>query len=161
MCNRPHPHHLRPMPTRYAHTSLVARDWRALAEFYETVFGCVRLAPERDQAGEWLDRGTGVPGLQIRGVHLRLPGHGEAGPTLEVYAYEPALPAELPMPNRPGFGHVAFAVEDVSATLEELLAAGGSALGAPATVDVPNAGTIQFVYARDPEGNVIELQRWE
>jgi catechol 2,3-dioxygenase-like lactoylglutathione lyase family enzyme len=148
------------MPTRYVHTSLVARDWRVLADFYESVFGCERLEPERDQHGTWLDRGTGVPGLHIRGVHLRLPGHGSAGPTLEVYTYDPALPADRPMPNRPGFGHIAFAVDNVPVALDRVIAAGGSALGKPATVTVPGAGTIEFVYARDPEGNVIELQRW-
>src|SRR5678815_5648625 len=26
---------------RYVHTNLIARDWRALARFYEDVFGCV------------------------------------------------------------------------------------------------------------------------
>ena len=26
---------------RYAHTNLIARDWRRLVDFYQTVFGCV------------------------------------------------------------------------------------------------------------------------
>jgi hypothetical protein len=32
---------------RFAHTNLVADDWRQLASFYEEVFGCIPLPPER------------------------------------------------------------------------------------------------------------------
>jgi catechol 2,3-dioxygenase-like lactoylglutathione lyase family enzyme len=145
---------------RYVHTSLVARDWRTLARFYEAVFGCEPVPPERDQQGQWLDRGTGVPGLRIRGVHLRLPGFGDDGPTLEVFSYSPILDAPSPAPNRPGLGHIAFAVDDVSRTAKQVVAQGGSMIGEPVTTDVERAGTISFVYVRDPEGNVIELQRW-
>ncbi len=72
---------------RYVHTNLIARDWRALASFYREVFGCVPVPPERDYAGAALEAGTGVPGAALQGVHLRLPGHGSAGPTLEIYTY--------------------------------------------------------------------------
>src|SRR5438128_5587378 len=99
---------------RYAHTNLIARDWRALAAFYERVFGCVPVPPERDLGGDALERGSGVPGATLRGVHLRLPGHGPDGPTLEIFTYN-ALADGLPVAaNRPGFGHVAFAVPDVA-----------------------------------------------
>lgn len=145
---------------RYVHTNLVARDWRALAHFYRTVFACAPHGPERDQSGPWLARGIGVDGISLRGVHLLLPGHGPAGPTLEIYAYEPALDAPRPMPNRPGLGHLAFEVDDVAATLAAVERAGGAALGTPVRREIEGLGTIDFVYARDPEGNVLELQRW-
>ena len=61
---------------RYGHTNLIAKDWRALARFYEDLFGCTPVPPERDFAGPDLDRGTAIPGARLRGVHLRLPGHG-------------------------------------------------------------------------------------
>ena len=93
---------------RYVHTNLVAEDWRTLASFYERVFGCVPVLPERDFAGSALERGTGVAGARLRGVHLRLPGGGAEGPTLEVFQYEPALDAPKRAVNRPGFGHLAF-----------------------------------------------------
>ena len=70
--------------------------------------------------------------------------------------------AEAPAPalNRPGFAHLAFAVDDVPAALEAVLAGGGSQHGALHTMAVPGAGEITLVYAADPEGNVIELQQW-
>ena len=62
---------------RYAHTNLVARDWEALAQFYTAVFTCRIVPPVRDQSGDWLSRGTGVPNAALKGAHLLLPGHGD------------------------------------------------------------------------------------
>ena len=45
---------------RYSHTNIVARDWRALAGFYESVFGCMPVPPERDYSGPVLEAGTGI-----------------------------------------------------------------------------------------------------
>lgn len=145
---------------RFTHTNLVARDWRKLAKFYETVFHCIPVPPERDLEGESLERGSGVTGARIKGIHLRLPGHGPVGPTLEVFEYAQSADSPIPIPNRPGWGHLAFEVEDVSAALRAVLTAGGSGLGEVVTLDVPAAGTITWTYARDPEGNIIELQSW-
>ena len=72
---------------RFGHANVIARDWRRLADFYEHLFGCVLVPPERDYAGADLERGTAVPGAALAGVHLRLPGHGDTGPTLEIYTY--------------------------------------------------------------------------
>ena len=96
---------------RYVHTNVIARDWRTLARFYEEVFGCVVVPPERDLSGEWLERGTGVRGARLRGVHLRLPGHGDAGPTIEIFSYDDVAPQSHPVANRAGYGHIAFLVE--------------------------------------------------
>jgi catechol 2,3-dioxygenase-like lactoylglutathione lyase family enzyme/uncharacterized damage-inducible protein DinB len=144
---------------RYVHTNLVARDWRALGRFYEDTLGCVPLAPERDLSGDWLDHATGIAGARIRGAHYRLPGAGAAGPTLEIFQYEPPEEAPPPPANRPGFGHIAFVVPDVAAARDAVIAAGGQAVGSVESVDIQGAGRITFTYVRDPEGNIIELQR--
>ena len=39
-------------------------------------------------------------------------------------------------------------------------AAGGSARGAVVELPVPGKGVVTFVYAADPEGNLIEIQAW-
>ena len=85
---------------------------------------------------------------------------GENGPTLELYSYTAMLEKPAPHANRQGYGHLAFAVEDVSETLESVLVHGGRALGEVVTTAVPGAGNVTFVYAADPEGNLLELQRW-
>jgi catechol 2,3-dioxygenase-like lactoylglutathione lyase family enzyme len=145
---------------KFAHVNIVARDWRRLARFYRDAFGCGLVPPERRQSGEWLERGTGVPGARLEGVHLRLPGHGRGGPTLEIYQYAemPEAPAAA---NRPGLGHLAFAVDDVERALHALIGHGGREVGSVVTTQVAGAGEITFVYAADPEGNLIELQSWK
>jgi glyoxylase I family protein len=148
------------MPTRYVHTNLIAHDWELLAAFYVRVFGCVPVEPRRDLRGEWLERGAVVPGAHLRGQHLRLPGHGEHGPTLEIFQYDEVLVQAPPVANRAGFGHLAFAVDDVDAALRDMIAAGGSAHGEVVSTQVAGVGTLTFTYARDPEGNLIELQAW-
>ncbi len=145
---------------RYTHTNLIAQDWQKLAQFYEQVFGCTPVPPERELAGQWLEEGTGVPKAQINGIHLRLPGYGENGPTLEIFQYNPQKAWLKPAVNRPGFAHIAFAVDDVEAAREAVIAAGGGSVGKVVSLEVPGAGTVTFVYVTDPEGNIIELQRW-
>jgi catechol 2,3-dioxygenase-like lactoylglutathione lyase family enzyme len=147
---------------RFVHTNLVAKDWQLLARFYEQVFGCTPVPPERDLSGQWLDEAVGIPGARIRGIHLRLPGHGDRGPTLEVFQYAPDEARTAIAANRPGFGHIAFAVVDVEAACRlGVLAAGGGELGKVVSVEVARAGAITFAYLTDPEGNIIEVQRWE
>ncbi len=103
------------IPSKYVHTNLIAEDWRSLASFYQQVFGCVPLAPERDFQGESLETGTGIPGAHLRGVHLRLPGYRENGPTPEIFNYNFLESYGKTAVNRPGVGHIAFSVEDVAA----------------------------------------------
>jgi len=146
---------------RYVHTNLTARDWRRLARFYQEVFGCLPRPPERDLSGRQLDQLTGLEGARLRGVHLALPGHGKGGPTLEIFSYDRMVEGgSAPLVNEPGFGHLAFQVDDVEAALQAVQAAGGGAVGRVTTLSVKGAGAVQVAYARDPEGNILELQRW-
>jgi catechol 2,3-dioxygenase-like lactoylglutathione lyase family enzyme len=145
---------------RYVHTNLIASDWRRLVSFYESVFGCVAVPPERHYWGPVLEAGTGIAGAAIRGVHLRMPGLGSEGPTLEIFTYSPLAEGSAPVVNRPGYGHVAFAVPSVAEARAEVLAAGGSAVGEVVTLTASNGAQVTWCYVRDPEGNVIELQTW-
>jgi predicted enzyme related to lactoylglutathione lyase len=145
---------------KYAHTNLVARDWRSLVRFYQDVFGCVPVPPERDYSGRDLEAGTGVPGARIQGLHLRLPGHGPEGPTLEVFQYSELASGAEPAVNRPGFAHVAFAVPNVPEARAEVVERGGSPVGDVVTLATATGSRVTWCYVTDPEGNVIELQSW-
>ncbi|MHB1341331.1 MAG: VOC family protein [Coriobacteriia bacterium] len=145
---------------RYAHTNLIARDWRAVADFYTTVFGCEPVPPERNYSGSDLEAGTGVPGASIAGVHLRLPGHGDTGPTLEIYAYTPASDGPTPAVNRPGLAHLAFEVDSVADARTQVLAAGGGIVGEVVTLTNAVGARVTWCYVTDPEGNILELQSW-
>ena len=148
------------MATKYAHTNIVAHNWKRLASFYETVFGCVPIPPERDLSGDWLDKVTGIPKSHIRGVHLLLPGYEQSGPTLEIFQYS-SMPEQVPMhPNTPGFSHIAFAVDDVETTAQSVFDNGGSAVGELTVREITGVGALTVYYVKDPEGNIIEIQNW-
>ena len=67
-----------------------------------------------------------------------------------------ALPAAA---NREGIGHLAFKVDDVEKTLNEMLENGGKKLGEVVSKEF-KSGTLVFTYATDPEDNIIEIQSW-
>lgn len=94
-------------------------------------------------------------------MHLKLPGYSDNGPTLEIFEYEPTnyrnTTNEI---NLQGFGHIAFHVSSVEKTLEKVIEHGGDQLGEIIMKEYENIGTLMVVYAKDPEGNFIELQNW-
>lgn len=148
------------MKAKFVHTNLVARDWKKLAEFYINVFGCELVPPERNYSGEELEKGAAVNESDLQGVHLRLPGYDSNGPTLEIYSYsilENKLEAAA---NRLGFGHIAFEVEDVESAYKEVISNGGSALGEIVRLTTKDNRIVTWVYVKDPEDNIIELQSW-
>lgn len=145
---------------RYVHTNIIAKDAVRLIDFYKTVLHCTSIGGIRDLRGMWLDRLTGLKDAHITGEHLLLPGYGSDHPTLEIFSYDvlkEAVPSEI---NRPGIAHLAFEVDDVEATLAEIIRAGGSCVGEVAHAAYPDGLEAVFAYARDPEGNIIELQSW-
>ncbi len=143
----------------YVHTNLVARDARTLIDFYRDAFGCESVGETRDLSGDWLDRLTGIPGAHIVGEHLAQPGTG-GKVTLEIFQYAGDPPESPRRLNAPGFGHIAFAVDDVAGTLAEVIARGGGQVGELVSVDYADGRRLTVVYATDPEGNVVELQSW-
>lgn len=145
---------------KYAHTNIITDDWKRLAEFYITVFDCKPLYPERDLRGEWLDRATAIKDANLKGIHLKLPGYDESLPTLEIFQYNHNEDGLKPMANRKGYGHIAFRVDDVPKILNRVLENGGSRMGELVETEVSELGTLSFVYARDIDGNIIELQKW-
>ena len=149
------------MRIKYVHTNIIAKDWEKLAQFYIRVFGCQPVYPERDLTGEWINQATNIKDVHIRGIHLWLQGYVD-GPTLEIFQYNKQNESDdLPAINRPGFAHIAFSVEDVQSFYEKLLQNGGSKLGDIVEKDIEGVGVLTVVYARDPEGNIIEIQNWK
>ena len=145
---------------KFVHTNIVAKNWRTLSEFYIKVFGCKIKPPERRLSGAWLDKGTGLQDAKLEGVHLTMPGYGDNGPTLEIFTYREMKESKLLMANSIGFTHLAFEVEDVDKTLNEAIKNGAQLLGEVTEKIIDEIGKLKFVYFRDPEGNIIEIQSW-
>lgn len=146
---------------RYAHTNIAARNWKSLSDFYIKVFDCRLKPPQRNLSGSWLDQATGLKNATLEGVHLLLPGHGEQGPTLEIFSYQDMHDRKPVMANHTGLTHIAFEVEDVDQVLDQALKNGGQLLGKVTEKTVDGVGQLKFVYFRDPEGNIVEIQSWK
>lgn len=145
---------------RYVHTDIIAKDCEKLIAFYKKVLHCTSIGETRDLRGEWLEKMTGVKNAHITGEHLLLPGYGEDHPTLEIFSYDTTDVTHAGVIDRAGLGHIAFEVDDVDAALADIISCGGSAYGEVVTAHYDDGRSAKFVYAADPEGNIIELQSW-
>jgi len=152
------------MKIRLAHVSITARDLTRLRRFYEKALGFVVSRPGRGFSGDWLGKGTGVPGAEIKRVHLRLPGEGVDGTQLEIIEYaDTVLEDTPPAADHPGLRHLAFEVEspeELAGLRKLVLDNGGGELGKISEKEIEGLGTVMFVYMTDPEGNIIELLNW-
>jgi len=150
---------------KFVHTNIIARDWKKLSRFYQNVFDCRPVGFQRDLSGEWLEQLTGLKNAHLTGEHLALPGYDGIEPTLEIFSYDEmcdetsggnevnAVPS-----NRIGIRHIAFDVEDIDAVLQKALREGGEKVGEKVIKEYPNNKLATFIYIRDIEGNIIELQ---
>ncbi len=145
----------------FVHICLVARDWKELSRFYQKVFGLGPVPPERYLKGEWFEKATGLGKASADGIHLMLRGECEPKVTLEILQFNPEEAGTGKAVNGPGLSHIAFRVDDVKGSLQKVLDNGGERIGEMVSKEIKGAGTVTFVYVRDPEGNIIELQRWD
>jgi len=145
---------------RFGHVNVTSPDWRRLAAFYTDVFGCEFVPPERDIKGEHLDAATGLSGAHLTGAHLRLPGYGADGPTIEIFSYDELEEHPGTEVARAGWGHIAFQVPDVPAAVEAVREAGGRRVGEVITTRTADGRQVTWCYATDPDGNIVELQAW-
>jgi catechol 2,3-dioxygenase-like lactoylglutathione lyase family enzyme len=145
---------------RFGHVNVTSPDWRALATFYAEVFGCELVPPERDIRSADLDAATGLQDAHLTGAHLRLPGHGADGPTIEIFSYDTLNAHPGTDVARAGWGHIAFQVTDVPAAVEAVVDAGGGRVGEIITTRTADGRQVTWCYSTDPDGNIIELQAW-
>jgi catechol 2,3-dioxygenase-like lactoylglutathione lyase family enzyme len=153
------------MKVRLAHVSITAKDLRRLAAFYIEAFGFVPHREEKGFSGEWVEKGTGVPGADFTRIHLRLPGAKEHGTELEIIQYSKAAEDSAPpAANRTGLRHMAFQTEntgELASLYDRILEIGGGKLGEISEREIEGLGTVTFVYMTDPEGNIVELINWK
>ena len=146
----------------YSHTNLIADDWQKLSEFYIKVFGCKPVFPIRNLKGVWVDKLTQCKDVEIKGIHLKLPGFRKNGPTIEIFEYnknpDPANPKRI---NNYGFSHIAFRTDNIHDLLDKVLLNGGQKYGELIVKEIQGVGILTAIYVRDIEGNIIELQNWQ
>jgi predicted enzyme related to lactoylglutathione lyase len=145
---------------KYVHTNIVAKNWEKLADFYIKVFNCKLIPPIRHYKGKDLDSAVNIKDVKLNGVHLQLPGYNKSGPTLEIYSYNPSLKKQNRKVNTPGITHIAFEVSDVQKAYKKVIESGGRKVGKIITLKRTDGKKVTWCYVKDPEGNMIELQKW-
>lgn len=85
----------------------------------------------------------------VLGMHLRLPGHGDEGASLEIFQYDELEDGLEPKVNRPGFAHIAFAAGKVMTARDAVLAAGTGELGKVVSPRVAGVERNDFSYLKD------------
>lgn len=141
---------------KLAHINLVARDAKTLAAFYVNVFKCEYLREPKVLSGEKVSRGNGLPNSEIYSIWLKFPGRD--APFLEIHEHKVTHDRQQPKVNEPGFGHLAFQVDDINAVMSAILEAGGAQNGEITDFGAPGRPLL-ITYARDSEGNILELEQ--
>ena len=136
------------------HTSISTPDLERLARFYRDLLGfeeCTRYGWPVGSHG--LDKVVGVQGSSGEAVMLRA---GNAIIEIIQYLAPPPVPADPErLATQHGIAHICFDVSDLDGEYERLSAAGVVFHCKPRFV---SNGASKITYARDPDGNVLELQ---
>lgn len=141
---------------RLAHINLVARNAEALSAFYVNVMKCHIFREPKTLSGEIVSQGNGLPNSEIHSIWLKFPEMDQ--PFLEIHEHSISHQRDQPKVNEPGFGHLAFQMDDIASTLASIIKAGGAQIGQVTDFGTPERPYL-IAYARDPEGNVLELEQ--
>jgi catechol 2,3-dioxygenase-like lactoylglutathione lyase family enzyme len=144
---------------RFRHVAIVAHDLTKLIDFYTQTLG-FQVKRRYEASNTNFQNGIGVAGAKATVVHLTIPNS-----TVELEMFQFTAPmmdaSSSPLPaNQPGYRHMALIVDDLQAAYLELKAKGITFLSEPITHKEPKeVAGFQFVYFRDPEGNIVELNQ--
>jgi catechol 2,3-dioxygenase-like lactoylglutathione lyase family enzyme len=138
----------------FSHVGITVSSFERAVQFYWDVFGCPLVGvadtpPERVRRffGVGSEDGSPAPACKIGWIRAR------GGGVLEIFAFEPKLPAERIPWNRVGLTHFCFDVRGIHRWHAYLKGKGVEVLGAPE--QSPRGHW--FFFIRDFDGNLIEL----
>ncbi len=136
------------------HTGFTVSDIERSVAFYRDVLG-MRLVRRQQGTAPYLSVITGFEGVRLE-VALLEPEDGGSMLELLQYVSHPA-PATARDTNRPGNGHLCFAVPDIHAACSELEGRGVRLVSKPTRITAGTHAGGWGVYLRDPDGFTIEL----
>ena len=121
-----------------------AVDIRRIAKFYVDVFGASYVEPRDGQTP--LINGKGTPELSVRTAE-----YAGQGPIITFMEHR--APAQVPLgPQDLGYAHICFETDDVAGLVARIVKHGGQLLS---QFDDPYKSPV--IYAKDPDGNVVEV----
>ena len=144
------------MLQRLFHVNICVRDMERSIRFYEGLgFNKVNdFTMEDPSVGDAL----GVKAKKLRGVFMRL-GNDPNAPVLDLVQFidPPTQGQPYPTLNNVGICRIAFTVDDIDKTYEELKAKRVEFVAPLKKLDGPGGAKIGVVCFKDPDGTVLEL----
>ena len=143
------------MVSNFDHVTLVVTDVEEATKF----FGL--LGFELDRAvvisGPRMDAYMGVPGIEADHVTLVIPGSKPRQEIQLLHYRNPSVTRDdgSGVLDRTGFNHFCFAVDDLDAAVERLVAAGVELRNTPMTFN-----DRRLVFLHGPSDVVVELAEW-
>lgn len=133
------------------HTGWITPDIDRSVAFWTEVMG-FEAKPIGERRQPWIADFMGVPGAQVRLVHLY--GHGGH---IEFIQFDELDTLSIPRGSQPGAAHICLRVKNVAALRDDILAHGGTLQGELTQITEGIAAGLRGLYMRDPHGVLIEL----
>ena len=138
----------------FSHVGITVSDFNTAVRFYWDVFGCPLVGvadtpPDRVRSFFGVGAGAGSPAPGCKIGWIRVPGGG----VLEIFEFQPQLPAERIPWNRIGLTHICLDVRNTRKWHAYLKARNVEVLSEPE--QSPRGHW--FFFVRDFDGNLIEL----
>jgi catechol 2,3-dioxygenase-like lactoylglutathione lyase family enzyme len=133
------------------HTGLVVADLDRALHFWCDVLG-FRVERQMDESGPHIDAMMGLQGVRVTTAKLAAPD----GNLIELLYFQshPDKPIWKGEPYSTGFTHIALTVENLDELLQRMKAAGTMV---PAEPQFSPDGKVKVIYAKGPEGVLLEL----
>lgn len=141
------------MITGIHHSGIVVRDIAASANFYSTVLG-LQIVGQIESHAPPTGNHTGIANSKRRLIFLGHPGDKHL---LELVHYVDPVATEGHLgKHQLGATHLCFTVDDLQSEYDRLTKLGVEFETEPKFTDT-SIGRIGVIYAKDPEGNWLEL----
>jgi glyoxylase I family protein len=144
------------MLQRLFHVNICVRDMERSIRFYQDL-GFTKVNDftlDDPNVGDAL----GLKARKLRGVFMRL-GTDENAPVLDLVQFIDPPPQGQPYPtlNNIGICRIAFTVDDIDKTYEELKTKKVEFVAPLKKIDGPGGAKIGVVCFKDPDGTILEL----
>ena len=143
--------------SQFAHVGLTVKDISSTAAFYEKYFGFKITEQGAFPPGFFEAKPTLYKlqdGVLCNYAFITSPD----GVTMELFEFDPQIPQEDAIWNMPGYHHICLYVADLQAVYEAMKADGLELNYFFEPDNMDPAGEHHWVFLRDPDGNMIELQ---
>ena len=140
----------------FVHVGITVKDMKKTIAFYEKYFGFT-VGREMQFPAGFFDAKPTLYNLYPGAISKMAMITSPDGVTMELFEFDKQEPATPAIWNTPGYHHICLKVDDCVAKCKEMEADGVELFFQPDHMGPPERGAY-WVFLKDPDGNMIELQ---